>query len=111
MFERPCERTHTDEGAIENLVFALALTTTTIPAQSRSLHVTGIAGYLSQWELDGDVADAGGSKGGGELVGRLARGPLQREWPTGKTRQYSDQAFCFVQGCRDDLLRWRSLHV
>lgn len=50
---------------------ALALATTSIPAQSRSLHVTGTAGYLSEWELHGDVVDVGGFRGNGELVGPL----------------------------------------
>src|SRR5262245_32620050 len=39
-----------------------------MPAQSRSLHISGIAGYLSEWELDGEVAD---TQPGSELVGRL----------------------------------------
>jgi hypothetical protein len=28
-----------------------------VPAQSRTLHVSGIAGYLSEWELDGVVTE------------------------------------------------------
>jgi hypothetical protein len=49
----------------------LALAVASVPAQSRSLHITGTAGYLSEWELDGEVVDAGAPRGGGELVGRL----------------------------------------
>jgi hypothetical protein len=48
----------------------LALVSAGGPAQSRSLHITGTAGYLSEWELYGEIADAG-PRGGGELVGRL----------------------------------------
>jgi hypothetical protein len=49
----------------------LALAMITMPAQSRSLHVTGTAGYLSEWELDGQVTDVEDSSGSGELVGPL----------------------------------------
>ena len=48
----------------------LALAVASVPAQSRSLHITGTAGYLSEWELDGEVVDAGAPRVGGELVGR-----------------------------------------
>lgn len=50
---------------------ALALVMTAIPAQSRSLHVTGTAGFLSEWELDGEVADVRGPSENSELVGPL----------------------------------------
>jgi len=50
---------------------ALALVMAAIPAQSRSLHVTGTAGYLSEWELDGEVMDVQGSNENSELVGSL----------------------------------------
>jgi len=44
------------------IVAAVVLATS---AQSRSLHVVGSAGYLSEWELDGTVTEkvsAGGSE-------------------------------------------------
>jgi hypothetical protein len=47
----------------------LALAATGGPAQSRSLHVTGTAGYLSEWELDGEIISDAAP--GNELVGRL----------------------------------------
>jgi hypothetical protein len=47
----------------------LALAATGGPAQSRSLHVTGTAGYLSEWELDGEIISDAAP--GSELVGRL----------------------------------------
>jgi hypothetical protein len=53
------------------LLVALALVMTAIPAHSRSLLVTGTAGYLSEWELDGEVADVQDSSANGELVGPL----------------------------------------
>ena len=46
----------------------LALAVAGTPARSRSLHIAGTAGYLSEWELDGEVAETGT---GGELVGPL----------------------------------------
>ena len=46
----------------------LALAVAGTPARSRSLHIAGTAGYLSEWELDGEVAETGT---GGELVGLL----------------------------------------
>jgi hypothetical protein len=38
------------------------------PARSRSLHIAGTAGYLSEWQFDGEVAETATS---GELVGPL----------------------------------------
>jgi hypothetical protein len=55
----------------KTIAIALVLTTAAMPAQSRSLHVTGTAGYLSEWALDGDVTDVEGSRSNGELVGPL----------------------------------------
>jgi hypothetical protein len=46
----------------------LALAVAGTPARSRSLHIAGTAGYLLEWELDGEVAETGT---GGELVGPL----------------------------------------
>ena len=46
----------------------LALAVAGTPARSRSLHIAGTAGYLSEWEFDGEAAEAGT---GGELVGPL----------------------------------------
>jgi hypothetical protein len=46
----------------------LAVAVAGTPARSRSLHIAGTAGYLSEWELDGEVAETGT---GGELVGSL----------------------------------------
>jgi len=46
----------------------LALAVAGTPARSRSLHIAGTAGYLSEWELDGEVAETGT---GGELIGSL----------------------------------------
>jgi hypothetical protein len=39
------------------LLFAIVLAVAVDPAQAGSLRVTGTAGYLSEWELDGDVTD------------------------------------------------------
>jgi len=39
-----------------------------MPARSRSLQITGTAGYLSEWELDGEIAE---TETGGELIGPL----------------------------------------
>ncbi len=36
---------------------AIALCVAAVPAQSRSLHVAGTAGYLSEWEFDGEVTE------------------------------------------------------
>jgi hypothetical protein len=57
-----------------------------MPAQSRSLHVVGSAGYLSEWELDGTVTEkvsAGGSEFFGPLTWRhvglcSVNGPLEK---------------------------------
>jgi hypothetical protein len=49
-------------------VVLLALAVAGTPARSRSLHITGTAGYLSEWEFDGKAAEA---RTGGELVGPL----------------------------------------
>jgi hypothetical protein len=46
----------------------LALAVAGTPARSRSLHIAGTAGYLSEWEFDGEAAEA---RTGGELVGPL----------------------------------------
>ena len=46
----------------------LALAVAGTPARSRSLHIVGTAGYLSEWELDGEVAETGT---GSELAGPL----------------------------------------
>ena len=46
----------------------LALAVAGTPARSRSLHIVGTAGYLSEWELNGEVAETGT---GSELVGPL----------------------------------------
>jgi hypothetical protein len=46
----------------------LALAVAGTPARSRSLHIAGTAGYLSEWEFDGEVAE---TAIGGELVGPL----------------------------------------
>jgi hypothetical protein len=48
----------------------IALCVTGVSAQSRSLHIAGTAGYLSEWEFDGEVRErvSGDSK---ELFGRL----------------------------------------
>jgi hypothetical protein len=54
----------------KTISIVLALASAGGPAQSRSLHITGTAGYLSEWELEGEIADAG-PRGGGERVGRL----------------------------------------
>jgi hypothetical protein len=46
----------------------LALAVAGTPARSRSLHIAGTAGYLSEWEFGGEAAETGT---GGELVGPL----------------------------------------
>jgi hypothetical protein len=46
----------------------LALAVAGTPARSRSLHIAGTAGYLSEWAFDGEVAETATS---GELVGPL----------------------------------------
>jgi hypothetical protein len=50
-------------------VVVLAVAAATMQAQSRSLYVSGTAGYLSEWEMGGEVADT--QPGGGEFIGRL----------------------------------------
>ena len=65
------------------IVAAVMLAT---PAQSRSLHVVGSAGYLSEWELDGTATEkisAGGSEFFGPLTWRhvglcSVNGPLEK---------------------------------
>ena len=65
------------------IVAAVVLATS---AQSRSLHVVGSAGYLSEWELDGTVTEkvsAGGSEFFGPLTWRhvglcSVNGPLEK---------------------------------
>src|SRR2546429_8060869 len=49
---------------------AIVLCMATLPGQSRTLHVVGTAGYLSEWELEGDVTarDSGDTS---ELSGSL----------------------------------------
>ena len=41
------------------------------PAQSRSLQIAGTAGYLSEWELKGEVTERMSTGGGQELSGPL----------------------------------------
>jgi hypothetical protein len=55
----------------QSIPVVLALAVASVSAQSRSLHITGTAGYLSEWELDGEAVNAGTPKRGGDLVGRL----------------------------------------
>ena len=52
------------------VLVTLALCMAALPAQSRTLHVVGAAGYLSEWELEGDVTarDSGDTS---ELSGSL----------------------------------------
>jgi hypothetical protein len=48
----------------------IALGMTGAPAQSRVVHIAGTAGYLSEWEFNGEVTE-GTSSGGSELSGPL----------------------------------------
>jgi hypothetical protein len=52
----------------KSALFLLALAVAAMPARSRSLQITGTAGYLSEWELDGEIAE---TETGGELIGPL----------------------------------------
>ena len=76
----------------------LALAVAGTPARSRSLHIAGTAGYLSEWEFDGEVAE---TAIGGELVGPLVwkhiglcsvNGPISCH-PTGASRYGAGQIF------------------
>jgi hypothetical protein len=40
------------------ILVTIALCMAALPAQSRSLHVVGTAGYLSEWELEGELKEA-----------------------------------------------------
>jgi hypothetical protein len=42
---------------VKAILATIALCVAALPAQSRSLHVVGTAGYLSEWELEGDVTE------------------------------------------------------
>jgi hypothetical protein len=52
----------------KSVLVLLALAVAGTPARSRSLHIAGTAGYLSEWQFDGEVAETATS---GELVGPL----------------------------------------
>jgi len=84
------------------------------PARARSLHVTGTAGYLSEWELNADVANVTASGGREEFSGPLtlkhvglcsANGPEEK---TGKIEFYVSKsvwsseihATLFINGAR-----------
>jgi len=53
---------------LKSALVLLALAVAGTPAWSRSLHIAGTAGYLSEWQFDGEVAETATS---GELVGPL----------------------------------------
>ncbi len=52
----------------KSVLVLLALAVAGTPARSRSLRIAGTAGYLSEWQFDGEVVEAATS---GELVGPL----------------------------------------
>jgi hypothetical protein len=75
------------EKLLKAVLATIALCMAALPAQSRSLHVVATAGYLSEWELEGDVA-ARASDDTSELSGSVTwkhvglcsvNGPQQKE--------------------------------
>jgi hypothetical protein len=86
------------------------------PAQPRSLQVVGTAGYLSEWELNGSVAEKSpvGSNEVFRGISLEACRTLQRERSARKIRrdQISDLQIGFaVPDPRGDLARRRSMHL
>jgi hypothetical protein len=58
------------EKLSKTVLVMIALGMAVAPAQSRVVHIAGTAGYLSEWEFNGEVTE-GASPGGGELSGPL----------------------------------------